>query len=666
MKISLKLLYQNATNTLFRKFIFVSILSFIYFFHLYFFYYKYPATILVFSVVPLFFIGFLLGLKLGIVGGIVFTIFHNIVLIIVDDMLSPHNFFDLGTTRQGISISLLFPIAVGYVRSLLDKQNKLLTEKINLQKEIDQNYLQFESILDNILTCVVLIEPETLDIVYANPSACELVGLKRNELIGNKCKDLICEKKDSQCCPVISQNVCIKNKISHFYNQKNEKISIIKNASIFKLGGKEYIVDNFVNITEQEKAKLQILEDKKLLESLTNTAQDGIIILNENGIITFWNPAAENIFGYSKSDIKGKNLHNLLAPNKMRKLAEKGLEIFSKTGKGNAVGRTIELDGIRKDKKKIRIELSLASVKIKDKWNAIGIVRDITDRKKSERDLKQLQSRMYHSDKLAGIGKLAAGIAHEINNPIGFVYSNNKNFENYVSIFKEIIHNLKSPLSKKEILEKAKSKSIDFIMEDIDSLLHENSDGLKRVTKIIENLRSFSRIDQERKFEFLDLNDSLKKTLNIARNEIKYEIEIIEKYGQISQLECNVNEINQVLLNLIINAAQAIFEKKKKKPDFNGKITLKTYEDKSNVYCDIQDNGPGIPKKILSKIFDPFFTTKDVGKGTGLGLNISYDIITNKHQGLILVKTNEGRGSKFTVKLPKKVKAQDNRKAEIN
>jgi signal transduction histidine kinase len=203
---------------------------------------------------------------------------------------------------------------------------------------------------------------------------------------------------------------------------------------------------------------------------------------------------------------------------------------------------------------------------------------------------------------------------------------------------------------------------MDFVLEDIQELFSDSKEGLERVTTIIENLRDFSRIDQTDSYGDYNINDSINTTLAVARNTIKYDAEVKTELSEIPVVFCNASQINQVVLNIILNAVQAIKTQEKGE---KGVITIRTCSTEDEVICEIADNGPGIPAEIISKIFDPFFTTKPAGKGTGLGLSISYDIIVNKHKGKILVDSTVGKGAKFTIKLPIKVEKENcNKKTE--
>jgi signal transduction histidine kinase len=273
-----------------------------------------------------------------------------------------------------------------------------------------------------------------------------------------------------------------------------------------------------------------------------------------------------------------------------------------------------------------------------------------------------MQSQLVQSEKLASIGQLAAGVAHEMNTPVGFVASNFETLENYMKKIKELFQMYGELVEKIETSDKAvlldkvdaisKSRNemkIDFILKDLSVLFNDSREGIDRVTSIVQNLRDFSRVDKPENFETYNINDGIRATLVVVQNEIKYDADVEMELSEVPQILCSTGQINQVLLNILMNAAQAI---KSQERDDKGKITIKTYATDNDVVCEISDDGHGIEPDKLAKIFDPFFTTKPVGEGTGLGLSISYDIIVIKHKGALLVDNSLGKGTKFTIKLP--------------
>jgi signal transduction histidine kinase len=224
-----------------------------------------------------------------------------------------------------------------------------------------------------------------------------------------------------------------------------------------------------------------------------------------------------------------------------------------------------------------------------------------------------------------------------------------------LQMYSELIGDIEAPeksklSDKSSVIDKTrKSMQIDFILEDLSGLFNDSREGLKRVASIVQILRDFSRVDHLGSLDTYNINDGINTTLTVARNEVRYDIDVKTELPEVPAIICNAGQINQVLLNLIINAAQAI---KSQKRTQKGSIEIKTYATHDDVVCEISDNGPGIGSDDLPHIFDPFFTTKPIGHGTGLGLSISYDIIVSKHKGDLLVDSSVGKGTKFTMKLP--------------
>ena len=265
--------------------------------------------------------------------------------------------------------------------------------------------------------------------------------------------------------------------------------------------------------------------------------------------------------------------------------------------------------------------------------------------------LSDAQDKLMQSEKLASIGQLAAGVAHEINNPIGFIFSNFGTLERYLDDLFQMLSAYEkaepalagTPVGAqlKALREKVE---LDFLKEDIPSLMTESKDGITRVRNIVQNLKDFSRVDTSQEWMLADLHHGISSTLNIVNNEIKYKADVVKLYGEIPDIECLPSELNQVFMNLLINAAHAIHAER-------GTITIRTGAEADTVWVEVEDNGGGIAKENLGRIFDPFFTTKAVGKGTGLGLSLSYGIV-KKHFGHIDVFSEVGVGTRFRVTLP--------------
>jgi len=267
--------------------------------------------------------------------------------------------------------------------------------------------------------------------------------------------------------------------------------------------------------------------------------------------------------------------------------------------------------------------------------------------------LQETQDQLIQSEKMASIGQLAAGVAHEINNPIGFSLSNLTTLSEYIASFVAVdkfSHSHLSKLADSELQAEyntlREDNDVDFIVEDIDALLIDSIKGLKRVSQIVANLKKVTHAG-ELEMEPCDINDIIEESLKVVWSKLKYNMEVIKTFDSLPLVACHRGEIHQVLMNIFLNASHACGEK--------GILTIKTHTEEldQTLWCviDITDNGQGMPESVKTKIFDPFYTTKPVGVGTGLGLSVSFGII-DKHNGKINVTSEEGKGTTFTILLP--------------
>jgi two-component system, NtrC family, sensor kinase len=278
----------------------------------------------------------------------------------------------------------------------------------------------------------------------------------------------------------------------------------------------------------------------------------------------------------------------------------------------------------------------------------------ISELKTTVKELEATQLHLIRSEKLVALGQLASGIAHEINNPIGYVLSNVNTLSDYIRTIKKqlghfqnyynLTENKGSPTDKVQAAQSIteNSEDVSYILSDINELISESTSGMNRVVDIVTGLSSFARADNNKEEE-ADINFCIKSTLKVINNKIKDHCQLKEQYGNLPLTYCYPDKLNQVFLNLLVNASHAIEEK--------GIITIETYQTNSNIVIKISDTGSGIKPEDLNQIFNPFFTTKPIGKGTGLGLSISYGII-NDHHGNIEVASTPGKGTTFTITLP--------------
>ena len=452
---------------------------------------------------------------------------------------------------------------------------------------------------------------------------------------------------------------------------------------------------------EQEQTRLKALveeltESEQKFRAFGNVAQDAIVLLDDQDRVIFWNPAAERIFGYPAAEIMGKRLHELLTPLRHRAIHHAAGDHFARTGDGSAMNRIRELSALRRNGEEFPVEISLAGFRISGHWHAVGILRDITARKKSEAAGKEqsellrqevtqrrtaqelllnqqklleilneeLEERvadevkknrdkdqtLMHNEKMVSLGHLAAGVAHEINNPMGYITSNLRVLSQYfahVVEFDRIREGADaaepSTGGRENIVNSRNLLDIENIMADGVDLIRESLDGAQRVTDIVLDLKNFSRVDAVT-MQLVSLESCMERALNICHNELKYLAAIRREYEPAPMILCHPGQLNQVFLNLLVNASQAITPP--------GEIVLSCRHDAEFVYASVSDNGSGIPEEVRERIFDPFFTTKEEGKGTGLGLSISHEII-KRHGGELSLESTDGKGTTFTIKLPR-------------
>lgn len=256
--------------------------------------------------------------------------------------------------------------------------------------------------------------------------------------------------------------------------------------------------------------------------------------------------------------------------------------------------------------------------------------------------LEQTRRQLLQSEKLASIGQLAAGVAHEINNPVGYVQSNLRTLGDYLNDLLRVTDAIENANSIDELKGLRSSVDYEFLRSDLADLLRESMEGVDRIKTIISCLKDFSRTE-ENAFKPADLHNGITTTLNVVNNEVKYKAQVELDFGEVPAVDCVISQINQVVMNLLVNAAQAIEQ--------FGRIDVRTGVEGEEAWFEVEDNGSGIASADLAHLFEPFYTTKPAGKGTGLGLAVSKTIIDN-HRGRIEVISGQNRGSRFRVWLP--------------
>ena len=398
------------------------------------------------------------------------------------------------------------------------------------------------------------------------------------------------------------------------------------------------------SMVELQKANRRITNEKNKFLTIFESLPAAVFMLDEERHIINVNLAGARMM--DKTAKSGAHYYNTPASKMRFPWLSEALSRFHSTGEGKETECRITVDG-GDTRQMLAYFHPLADISFKF-IGTVVILNDITEWKKAEEELKQAQRFMMQQEKMASIGQLAAGVAHEINNPMNFIMSNLRMLADYIDRLARFITaaenaidaagtSMAHPLSAlREELD------LDYMLEDAGVLISENLAGTERVSRIVRDLNAFSRVDHA-EYTLTDLNHIMETAINIAANEIKYVADLKRDLGNIPKIKCYPQQLTQVFLNLLINAAQAIHQK--------GTITVRSWCNNTHVHLSVTDTGSGISPENISRIFDPFFTTKEVGKGTGLGLSISYGIVRN-HGGDLSVESQVDSGTTFSLKLP--------------
>jgi PAS domain S-box-containing protein len=436
------------------------------------------------------------------------------------------------------------------------------------------------------------------------------------------------------------------------YHKQGMDVDILSRAILLcdEAGKPLRLIGTHVDITQQKQMEALLRESEKRFRTIFDSAQDAMMLLDDNGFVDC-NPATLKMFGcVDRKDFTRLHPADLSPPRQpdgadSLNQANEQIAIALQEGK-----HFFEWRHRRNNGEEFSAEVLLSAMKLSGRRVLHATVRDISARKAAEKKLKEAQAQLLQSEKLASIGQLAAGVAHEINNPVGYVNSNLGSLKRYIKDllalaqqYEALESQLPDNKAKRALISSKERLDIEFLKQDLDDLIQESLEGIDRVKQIVRDLKDFSHVD-EATWEIADVHHGINSTLNIVHNELKYKAEVIKEYGELPTIYCLPSQLNQVFMNLLVNAGHALQDK--------GKIFIRTgVQGGDHVWIEIEDTGAGIPPQNLKRIFEPFFTTKEVGKGTGLGLSLAYGII-EKHQGTIEVDSEQGRGTRFRILLP--------------
>ncbi|MCB0334690.1 MAG: hypothetical protein KDD62_00250 [Bdellovibrionales bacterium] len=390
---------------------------------------------------------------------------------------------------------------------------------------------------------------------------------------------------------------------------------------------------------EQQK----LMRSKTFLEKILNTVNASILVTNSEYIVVLSNAAADKILGNDR--LLGSPLDTIIP----------SLNVQQNLPLGVPREVVIVNESTQEEHVSIYSCTPIYDGKASPEF-FVFLLYDITEQ-------RQLEHRLMQAQRLESVGHLAAGIAHEINTPIQYVRDNTlfvkrelENITNYIMGTTQFLNACQAEQKLKEqtgaLVELFDSLDISFLMDELPQALDQTYEGAESVARIVKSIKEFSHPGSE-EMQLTNLNNSLETTITVCKNEWKHVAEIDLQLDQdLPPTLCDPGEINQVILNIIVNAAHAIEEKQSITGHFLGKISISTRQEAGWVVLDIEDNGCGIPDELQKKVYDPFFTTKQVGKGTGQGLAMAFTSITKRHHGLIHLESKKNEGTKFTIQLP--------------
>lgn len=555
-------------------------------------------------------------------------------------------------------------VRFGEARRMTGTHADISTRKSTEQRLLE-NEEKFRAFIESIDDMIFAITSQG-QIVYANPAVEKKLGYPLGELFGKHLLELhpaaVREEAEETFRAMLTgtQQTCPLALL----HRDGRAIPVETRVWHGKWKNQEVIFGISKDLSGEEEAKQKferIFRDNPAVMSLSTLESEALIDVNQSFIETLGFSRLETI-GKSFSDlalfVDPEQATNLLRSCRSERVGNRKLQVRHRDGR--ILDGLFSVDRINNQGKTM---LLLVMINITDLENAERRLRHVNETlelrvKERVGELEELHRRMLIQDKMACLGQLAAGVAHELNNPISFVANNFSALKLYFIDLAKMIEALRGEEysdDKASLFPPEEEARLQFLLEDIPDLFEESQRGFERIAQIIGTMREFARTDLNRQLVLFDINAGIEETLTIARNTYKYCAEVETSYGDIPALRCFPDLLKQVFLNLIVNSAQAIEAEQRQE---NGVIRIATRQEGGDLLCTFEDDGPGIPDDIQHRVFDPFFTTKPPGKGTGLGLSLCYDIVVKTHQGELNVSTPEnGKGAIFTLRLPMRASA---------
>jgi PAS domain S-box-containing protein len=490
-------------------------------------------------------------------------------------------------------------------------------------------------------------------LTFANSLYAKTLGRPMEELLGKSDHDLFPKEladKYRADDRRVTETGCLFETVEEHETPRGERlfVQVLKCPvldSKGKIVGTQVI---FWDVTARKRAEEALQNSERRYRQFTEGSQDAIVVANQRGEITLFNAAAQKTFGYSEPEILGQPV-TVLMPGEFQESHREGFARYLATRKARVVGRTVELRGRRKNGEIFHLDLTLTALDLPEGVSFLAAIRDTTER-------HRMQARVMQSEKMASLGMMSAGVAHEINNPLGFVANNLAVLDRDIKGLKTLLDAYEAsheairttqPDVARKIAHVAEEIDLAYLSQNLDRILESTRQGVKRVADIVQNLKNFARVDRTA-IDRVDIHDAIKTSLEMIQGRLtRRNIIVEERFGKLPPVACSPAQLNQVFLNLLVNAMQAI--EATRRP--TGRIEISTRAEDGQVIIEIADDGCGIPPEAVSKIFDPFFTTKKIGEGTGLGLSITHSIVQD-HNGEIEVESKPDVGTRFRVILP--------------